>query len=197
MIWLKFKALIVCPEWGSSLARNNCRIANINGSIWHCIHKHVSLAGFGLAEAASQRRQPTGHVGMGKNAECCLRAVGGVNIACPLSNQLGGRPLIVFVCWKSLLLSFPPGLRLVSTALTICKAALLPFVSSACRTLFIFHLLLHPPIWEKDEDRFFQLGGSRWMCWLQAVALLFLPPLRSSCSLACTASGKREVVSNF
>lgn len=40
-------------------------------------------------------------------------------------------------------------------------------------------------------------GGSRWMCWLQAAALLLLPPLRSSCSLACTASGKREVVSNF
>lgn len=104
--------------------------------------------------------ETAGHVGMGKNAECCLRAVGGVNIACPLSNQLGGHPLIAFVCWKSLLLSFPPGLRLVSTALTICKAALLLFVSSDCRTyLFSVSSCTRPS--EKKKLRWRQIFSIR------------------------------------
>lgn len=99
---------------------------------------------------------------------------------------------------------FLPGLRLAFPQhWPSARSAPLLFSASACSIHFFSIPSCNRPIWRKkekeDEDRFFQLGGSRWTCWLGAAALLLLllPPLRSSCSLACTASGKREVVSNF
>lgn len=58
---------------------------------WHYIHKHVS-SGLILQKPQVTSAETAGLVGMGKNAECSLRAVGGVHFACPLSTQLGGHP---------------------------------------------------------------------------------------------------------
>lgn len=102
-----------------------------------------------------------------------------LSFVCPLSNQLGGHPLIAFVCWKSVSLSFPPCPRPVSTALTLCGARSSPPHLLAALISFPSPLVpahLRKKI-EEDEDRFFQLGGSRWMCWLRGLPRCCCCPL--------------------
>lgn len=168
----------------------------------HCIHKHILPRWVWSCRNRkwSQQRQP-GVLGWGEMLSVVCEQWEGFTLTVLSATSLVVTPDCICLLEKfAVVISSRPWPGFHSAGHLQGRSA--PFSSHQLKELHLFSVSSRPRPSEKkknneDEDRFFQLGGSRWMCWLEAAALLLLPPLRSSCSLACTASGKREVVSNF
>lgn len=104
--------------------------------------------------------------GLGKSADCCWQAVGGVNfVGClPSQQPAWWSPLIAFVCWKTL--SFPHFLSVLCSRspLSPCWPSRKQDRSSPPHRLSSWAIIPIPsPLlcthWsERDENRLFQLG---------------------------------------
>lgn len=115
--------------------------------------------------------ETAGRVGMGRNAECCLRAVGGADVACPPGQPAWWSPPIAFVCLEkfAVVISSRPWPAFHSAGHLQGRSAPL-FSFHRLEELHLFSVSSRARPSEKkkkkkkhneDEDRFFQLGGSR------------------------------------
>lgn len=125
--------------------------------------------------------------GLRKNADCCLQAVGGVNVVDCLPSQQPAwwSPLIAFVCWKTLSFSHFLLVFYSHAADHLWAGPLVYSSPPQLKAVISFPSpLLHSLIWGIWKQ-IFSIRGSRWKCLLQAAALLLLslPPLRSFCCL--------------